>query len=190
MQQHIALADVAIVIWRADLPQRRPGAHVTPTAVEGGYAPSVGMFHHRIINAVCGAHQKCLSIGANEIKISLCFGHGLLAGREHCRLMLTQDLEITIGPKQKQAAIPIILAVGHIARRGGLIGLLDEFCEMKNAVGQRLATAHVAITGLGATGDDTKGHQFAGLCGCRSSLYGCPKRGRIRHVMISGQYQQ
>ena len=190
VHQHIALADVAIVIWRADLPQRRPGAHVTPTAVEGGYAPSVGMFHHRIINAVCGAHQKCRSIGADEIKISLCFGHGLLAGREHCRLMLTQDLEITIGPKQKQAAIPIIRAVGHIARRGGLIGLLDEFCEIKNAVGQCLTTAHVAITGLGATGDDTKGHQFAGLCGCRSSLYGCPKRGRIRHVMISGQYQQ
>ena len=104
--------------------------------------------------------------------------------------MLTQDLEITIGPKQKQAAIPLLHAVGHVARSGGLFRLLDEFCEMKNAVGQRLATANVAITGLGETGDDTKGHQFAGLCGCRSSLYGCPKRGRICHVMISGQYQQ
>ena len=190
MQQHIALADVAIAVRRTDLPQRRPGAHVTPTAIEGGDAPSVGMFHHRIIDAVCGAREEGLGIGANKVEIALCFGHGLLAGREHGRLMLSQRLEVTIGPKQKQAAVPVIRAVGHIARRGGLIGLLDEFSEMKNSVAQCLAAAHVAIPGLGATGHDTKGHQLTGLCGGCGSLDGGPKRGGIGYVMISGQHQQ
>ena len=103
--------------------------------------------------------------------------------------MLSQRLEVTIGPKQKQAAVPVIRAVGHIARRGGLIGLLDEFSEMKNSVAQCLAAAHVAIPGLGATGHDTKGHQLPGLCGGCGSLDGGPKGSGIGYVMIGRQHQ-
>ena len=148
------------------------------------------MLHDRIINAVCGAREEGLCIGANEVKIVLGASHGLLAGGEHCRLMLTQRLQITIGPKQKQAAVPIIRAVGHIARRGGLIGLLDEFRQTEDPVGQRLAAAHVAIPGLRAAGHDAKCHQLAGVCGGHGPLYGGPKCCGIRHVMISRQHQQ
>ena len=148
------------------------------------------MFHDRIINAVCGAREEGLGIGANEVEIALCASHGLLAGREHCRLMLTQRLEVTIGTKQKQAAIPIIRAVGHIARRGGLVGLLDEFRQTEDPVSQRLAAANVAIPGLRAAGYDAKCHQLAGVCGGHGPLYGGPKCPGIRHMMISRQHQQ
>ena len=67
VQEHIALGDIALLITRTHLPQCGPCADITPTATQCGHTASLGMFHHRVINAVGRRRQKGFRVGANKI---------------------------------------------------------------------------------------------------------------------------
>jgi len=105
-------------------------------------------------------------------------------------LVLRQFSQILIGSEQKHPAIPKVSTRCQILLGGRRVGLFDKLCQLKNTVGQCFTAANVAITRLGSTGHNAKGHKLArsGMRLRRGNRI--PKSARLGNMMVRRQYQQ
>ena len=131
---HIANRDVAPIVALGHLPQRGPGAHVAPAAVEGDHRAAAGLFHDRVVDAVGGAVQKGLALRTQKIQVSAGVGHGGAAGLRNRRGVSPQFFEVSRRREQEHTAVPVVAALGQVGlcRRG--IRLLDKAVQGKQAL--------------------------------------------------------
>jgi hypothetical protein len=142
----------------ADLPQRRPRAHVAPAEVDRDHRGGVGLLHHRVVDRIGRAGLEAVGVEADEIEIAGALRPRLAARLEDRGLMPRKLLEIASRAEHKHAAVPREPALLEEFPGGRGVGLLDEARHVKHAVvaGDRLAALDVAVGGRGVIRPDAE----------------------------------
>ncbi len=117
----------------------------------------VQALHHGVVDRVRRAQEELPRRGPEELPLLLALGHGrnahLVDGRMQCLDRLHPDR----GAHHEDAAVPPVVATGHVLRGKLDRRLLDEALHMTHAVGQQLAKLDVAIARVRPGGRHAKG---------------------------------
>ena len=69
LHDRVAADDVAVAVFLADRPQRRPGADIVPTHFRRHDVGALGMFHDRVVDGHRFEHIERLFFEAKKIEI-------------------------------------------------------------------------------------------------------------------------
>ena len=190
MREHIAPVHIARRIVRQHLPQSGKRAHIAPARVHGHHHCGIGFFHHRHIDRHVRTSPEGLGIHPHKIHVGLGRRHGLAASRQNVRAVRLQFGQIPAGAKQKHAAVPVVIAAGHILLGHSQGRLFNKGRHLESPLAHRRATQDVAITRLGPVRHDAKGHQSPRLGQRQSFLHRRLKRAGVLNQVICRQHQE
>ncbi len=191
MQDDVALDDVAVVVLGMDVPQRGPGTDIVPAGAHGHHAGAGGLFHHGVVDGIVRADGEGGGVDADVDAVDAAALQRQQAGVVDIGVVLLQLFQETAGAEQEDAAVPAVVAGGHVFGGGDGIGLLDEALDAGYALGQTVVGAglDVAVTGLGRGGRNAEQHHLATLGGGGGLLQGDLEFGFVLDHVIGGQHQ-
>ncbi len=182
--QHIAV----IVAWR-DVEQRVPTTDVGPAEVAGHDRGAVGLLHHRVIDRLLRRTGEGLRIEPQEAEVGRRFLGRRFDGFRHLRFEALKFRQQHVGAEQEVTGVPKI-AIHHIARGRGGVGLLDERLDLAHAgVADRLARQDIAVAGLRLGRLDAESDDRAGLGRRAAGRAGGAERLRIEDDVVGGERQ-
>ena len=160
----VATEDIALLVFRADLPQGGPGADVAPVGIETDHHRVGGFLHHRVVHGLVRALAENVMRDTDEVTAVIGGIHRGLAGFQDIRAEFGQLGEIFFGAEHKHAAVPVVLPGGKVGFSTLAIRFLHEAGHLVRgvgAVGEGHAALDVSIAGFRGVRHDTEGDQMA-----------------------------
>ncbi|CAM7218459.1 hypothetical protein ESCOMA182M1_22515 [Escherichia coli] len=160
----VTAENVALLIFRADLPQGGPGADVAPVGIETDHHRVGGFLHHRVVHGLVRALAENIMWDIDEIAAIIGGIHRSLAGFQDIRTVFGQLREVFFGTEHKHATVPVVLPGGEVDLGALAVRLLHEAGHLVRgvgAVGEGHAALDVAVASFRGVRHDTEGDQMA-----------------------------
>ncbi|MNL12513.1 hypothetical protein D3C87_1333830 [compost metagenome] len=181
LEQHAAPRGVAFAILVDGVPHGVPGAEVGPAGIQRHHHArhAIGareLLHHRVVDRVRRHRRERRRVRMEHRALAAAGGEGIRAGRVHGRLQLLQRAQPGAGAHHEDAAVPPVLARGHVLGRQFGGRLFHEGVDPARGIVERGAQPDVAKPGIGARRRHAKRDHRA--------LLGKP--GRAQHGLLEG----